>query len=406
MAIVGTRGTASRAEIALSARGPHVFFVFAALFGAFVLAEWVVTVRLGWVNAVPPVMWHAHEMVYGFAAAGLAGIISAWVPEWSGARRCEPARLYLLVGIWLLGRVVMALSALLPAWLVTVVDLSFLPVLAALVITPHLAIRPERNLPLLALVALLWLGNLAMHAETFGGTYALAERGARIGIDAYLLMIAIVGGNAIPVATNGLFADRGLRLKIRSMPILDGLAIATVLVYLISDGLTGTSHATSTAALAAGVFNAVRLVRWHGYRSLRAPAVAILHLGYLWLVVGLLLEAAVPVTNGVADMAAIHALTAGAIGTLLLAAIAHESMVHGGSSARAERPVFAAYGLVSIAVIFRIAALFVPDAFVNLIIISGALWSLGFFCLLASYVMPSLAGSGGHRSRDQHRTSL
>src|SRR5215469_13813762 len=201
MTTIGTRATVSRAEIALADRGPHVFFVFAALFGSLVLAEWVVTVRLDWADAVPPVMWHAHELVYGFATAGLAGVICAWVPRWSGAQRVDAARVYLLIGVWLLGRAVAAVSALLPAWLVATVDLSFLPALAALVVIPHITSRPKRNLPLLALIILLWVGDLAMQTETFGGTFALAERGARIGIDAYVLLIAFLAGHAIPDAT-------------------------------------------------------------------------------------------------------------------------------------------------------------------------------------------------------------
>jgi uncharacterized protein involved in response to NO len=174
---------------------------------------------------------------------------------------------------------------------------------------------------------------------------------------------------------------------------------------VVSDGIAGMGHATSVAALVAAVLNGARLLRWHGLRTVTAPAVAILHLGYLWLVVGLLLEAAVLVTNGVADMAAIHALT-GAIGVMLLAAMAHESVVHSGGSALAEKSVFAAYGLVSVAVVLRIAALFVPGGFVNLIIASGSAWSLGFLCLLASYVAPSLAFSSSRRSPARHRKAI
>ena len=402
MTTIGTLATVSRAEAALADRGPHVFFVLAALFGALVLAEWVVTVRWDWVDAVPPVMWHAHELVYGFATAGMAGVICAWVPRWSGAQRVDAARVYLLIGVWLLGRAVAAVSALLPAWLVAAVDLIFLPALAALVVIPHLTARPKRNLPLLALIVLLWVGNLAMQTEIVGGTFTLAERGARIGIDAYLLLIAFLAGHAIPDVTNRLFAERGLPLNVRPLPFLDGLAITALVVYLVSDGIAGMSHATSAAALGAGIINGMRLLRWHGLRTVTAPAVAVLHLGYLWLVIGLLLEAAVPVTNGIADMAAIHALT-GAIGVMLLAAMAHESVVHSGGSALAEKSVFVAYGLVSVAVILRVAALFVPGGFVSLIIASGAAWSLGFLCVLASYVAPSLAFSSSRRSSGRHR---
>jgi len=402
MSIARTHAPASRAEIALAARGPHVFFVSAALFGALVLAEWVVATHLGWADGVPPVMWHAHELVYGFAAAALAGVVSAWVPDWSGTPRARTTRIYALAGIWFLGRIAAAVSALLPPWLVAAIDLSFFPTLAALIVIPCLAARPKKNLPLLALIMVLCLGNFAMHAEAFGGTFTLAERGARIGVDAYLLLIAVVCGNAIPDATNRFFTDRGTPLQIRPMPILNGFAIAALLVYLLSDGVWGMSRPTSAAALAAGVLNFMRLLRWQGYRTLGTPAVAILHLGYLWLVVGLLLEAAVPITNGVADMAAIHALT-GAVGTLVLAAVAHENMVHSGNSVRAERPLLAAYALVLIAIVLRIAALFVPGAFVNLIIASGAVWSPGYFCLVGSYVTASLGFSDAGRSPREHR---
>jgi uncharacterized protein involved in response to NO len=386
----------SPVEAELAAEGPHLFFVLGALFGALVLVEWVVFVRFGWTGAVPPVMWHAHEMVYGFAAVGFAGILSAWVPGWSGAPQIRRTRLVLLAGIWLLGRAAMAVSGLLPAWLAAVIDLSFFPALAALVLLPHLAARPERNLPLLGLVVLFWFGNLAMHAEAFGGTFAIAERGARVGIDAYLLLIAIVCGHAVPDATNRFLVGRGSRPVPRRMPVLDSLAVAGLLIYLIGDSVTGMSHSTSAAALAAGGLNAIRLCCWRGYRVLNAPSLLILHLGYLWMVIGLLLEAAVPLTDGVADMAAIHSLTAGAIGTMLLAAIAHESMIHRGGGPHAGPVVLAACGLVSVAAFLRVAALFVPGAFVTLVISSGAIWSLGFFCLAAGYVIPGVAALG-HR---------
>jgi len=384
----------SPSETALARRGSHIFFVLAALYGALILVEWIVASRLHWTSAVPPTMWHAHEMVYGFAAAGLAGVVGAWVPDWSGETPSTDARLAFLAGIWILGRVAMAATGLLPSWLVATVDLSFLPALALLVLAPHIAARPARNLPLLALIAALCLGNAAMHAEGFGGTFAVAERGARIGIDCYLLLIVTIGGRAIPDTTNRFLQARGLRVSARSMPLIDGLAIAAMLLYLVSDSITGMSHLTSLAALVAAIVNGVRLWFWQGYRVLHAPSLAILHLGYLWMVLGLALEAVVPITSGVADMAAIHLLSAGAIGTMLLAAISHESLAHGRHGTVAGPVMIAAYALVSLAVILRVAALFVPGGFVDLIIASGAVWALGFLCLLVTYLQVSWKAAG------------
>lgn len=384
-----TDGVISPSETALAARGPHLFFVLAALYGALILVEWVVASRFNWANAVPPTMWHAHEMVYGFAAAGLAGVLGAWMPRWSGAVAPTYVRLFLLAGLWVLGRFAMAAYGLLPSLLVAIVDLSFLAAFALFFTVPHVAARPDRNLPLLAVLAALFLGNAAMHSEAFGATFASAERGAQIGIDCYLLLIATIGGLAIPDATNRFFKAQGSAATARSIPLIDGLAIAAILLYLLSDSITGVSQSTSAAALAAAIINGVRLWFWGGYRVLRVPSLAILHLGYVWMVLGLALEAAVPITSGVADMAAIHVLAAGAIGTMLLAAISHESLAHSRHGSMAGPVMIAAYVLVSLAVLLRISALFIPGAFVHLIIISGAAWALGFLCAAATYLTKS-----------------
>lgn len=391
----------SPSETALAGRGPHIFFVLAALYGALILVEWVVAVRMQWTNAVPPTMWHAHEMVYGFGAAGVAGVLAAWMPRWSGAASPTHIRLVLLATIWVLGRIAMAVSGLLPSLLVAVVDLSFLAAFALFLTVPHVAARPERNLPLLAVLAVLFLGNAMMHSEAFGATFASAERGARIGIDCYLLLIAVIGGGAITDATDRYLRSQGSRATARSMPLIDGLAIAALLLYALSDSIAGISYSTSAAALLAAILNGTRLWFWHGYRVRGAASVSILHLGYLWMVVGLAFEAAVPITNSVADMAAIHVLSAGAIGTTLVAAISHESLAHSRHGSMPGLMMIAAYGLVSFAVVFRIAALFIPGGFVELIIVSGAVWALGFVLLLGTYLPPR----GGRQALREAQTS-
>jgi uncharacterized protein involved in response to NO len=325
-------------------------------------------------------MWHAHEMVYGFAAAGMAGVLAALVPAWSGAVPTPEKRLAFLAVLWVLGRVAMVAGGALPHWLVAVIDLSFLPAFAIAVIAPHVAARPARNLTLLLLVAVSWAGDVAMHAEAFGSTFALAECGARIGVDVYLVLIAVIGGCTIPDATNRFHPHPSAR----SIALLDRLAIAAVVLYLVCDASIGMSSTTSCIAFVAALLNGARLWLWRGHRVINAPSLLMLHLGYLWMVMGLLLEAAVPMTGAIADMAAIHVLTAGAIGTTLLAVISRESLVHGGRGLTAHWVTLSAYVLVSLAVVLRIAALFVPGAFVDLVITSGVIWAVGFMFLLTS----------------------
>jgi uncharacterized protein involved in response to NO len=375
-----------------SEHGPRLFFLLAILYGAAVLVLWVVLFRLQLPQAVSPVLWHAHEMLYGVAAAAMVGLLLGLVPRWSNAAPVGTAGLALLAVVWLLGRVAMALIGTIPPWPAAIVDLAFLPVFAGIVIVPLLTARPGRNLLMLGLCAILWAGDLTMHAGWLGWTYETAERGARIGMDAYLLLIAVLGGYAVPELTNRALQAQGVRATARSFPLLDGLAILSLALYLLSDAMSGTSAATRWIALAAAVLNGARLLLWQGVHIRHAPMLWSLHLGYFWLVVGLLIEAAALIGGPVVHMAAVHVLTAGAIGTMVIAVVARAGVAHKGPLLAAHPMVIAAYALVSLAAILRITALFVPDQFVNLVIASGSVWTLGFFVFLIACVSTTVFG--------------
>jgi uncharacterized protein involved in response to NO len=381
-------------EAALGGSGPQAFFLLAALDGALVLVLWAFVFRLQPTEVVPPIMWHAHEMIYGFAAASAAGLLIAQVPSWSGTPHISGTRITGLAVIWLLGRLAMVGSAVLPGWLVAVVDLAFLPAFAGFVIVPLVTTRIERNLPLLVIFAVLTIGNALMQAEFVGWSFEVAERGARIGMDVYLLLIAVIGGYRIPVLTNHVLQASASSATAQSFPALDRIVIAAMALYLVSDAILGRGAVTSAVALAAAVFNAVRLWFWCGHHVLHAPIAWGLHLGYIWLIVGLLLEAAA-VFSGIAHMAAIHVLSAGAIGTISVALIARAGLAHHGRSPVAGPVMAAAYGMVSLAAILRVAALFVPGAFFGLIIASGAVWTFAFAVFLAGY-LPTLLPRRSH----------
>jgi uncharacterized protein involved in response to NO len=372
-------------EAALAGRGPQAFFLLAALYGALVLVLWVVVFRLQPGEVVPPIMWHAHETIYGFATATAAGLLIALVPSWSEAPPISQGRIIALAAIWLFGRLVMVGSAVLPAWLVVVVDLAFLPTFTGLVIAPLLTARIERNLPLLMMFGALTFGNALMLFELVGGSFEIAEHGARIGMDVYLLLIAVIGGYRIPALTNHAMQVSASTAAAQSFAALDLLAVATMALYLASDAVLGPGMATSAIALSAAAVNAVRLWFWCGHHVLHAPIAWGLHLGYVWLIIGLVIEAAA-VFGGIADMAAIHVLSAGAIGTISVALIARAGLAHHGRAPVAGPVMVVAYGLVSLGAVLRVAALFVPGAFIALVIASGVVWTFAFAVFLAGYL--------------------
>jgi uncharacterized protein involved in response to NO len=373
-------------RFALFEYGFRIFFLLAPLYGAVAIAIWV-PVYLGWIAlpaSVEPVWLHAHEMIWGFAEAGLAGFFLTAVPSWTGAPARHGAPLIALAAIWLLGRVAMATIGLVPPAIAALIDLAFLPALALAVIGPLLAAGRARNLMLLVPLALFWAGDVAMQAEFLGLTANTAAAGARAGIDVLLLLITVIGGRIVPTFTANALNALGLAPP-RSFAMLDRLAIGAMALFLLSEAASAPDVAIGLIALAAAILNGARLALWGGGRTLFSPILWVMHLGYLWLVVGLLLKAAAFLTETIAETAALHALTIGAIGTMLFAVMSRAGLGHTGRPLRAHPLTVLAYVLISAAAFLRILATFVPDEMPPLLISAGIAWTVACLAFLVVY---------------------
>ena len=371
--------------------GYRPFFLLAALHGAVLVPVWVAAV-LGWLTlpVEMEVSWHAHQMVYGFAAAGLAGFMLTAVPNWTGAPPLRGAPLAALALLWLVGRLAMTLTTVFPPRVAAGIDLAFIPALALGVIGPLLAARKARNLMLLVPLSVFWIGDWMMQAQFTGIGEDTAGTGSRIGIDVMLLMITVIGGRIIPTFTTNALRASGSSAAAVSVPLVDRSAIAAMALLIVVEAVTEMSVLTGVIALTAAVLNAIRLSGWRGERTLRLPILWILHLGYLWLIVGLALK-------GVA--AALHALTIGAIGTMLLAVMSRAALGHTGRPLKAHAPTVGAYVLISVAAVLRVAAALIPAAYMDLLMASGIAWTVGFALFLWIYapilVMPRTDGESG-----------
>jgi len=361
---------------------------------------WVAAV-FGWL-ALPvemEVSWHAHEMVYGFAAAGLAGFTLTAVPNWTGAPPLRGTPLAGLALLWLVGRVAMTLPAVFPPQVGAGIDLVFIPALVLGIIGPLVAARKAHNLILLIPLAVFWIGDWMMQAQFTGIGEDTAGPGSRIGIDVMLLMITVIGGRIIPTFTTNALHAPGSSVGAINVSLVDRSAIAAMALLIIVEAVTEMSVMTGVVALVAAVLNAIRLAGWRGAATLRSPILWILHLGYLWLIVGLALKAAAALSDMVPDSAALHALTIGAIGTMLLAVMSRAALGHTGRPLNAHALTVGAYVLISVAAVLRVAAALIPTAYMDLLIASGITWPVGFALFLCVYapilVMPRPDGKFG-----------
>lgn len=373
-------------RIAIFDAGFRIFFLLAPLYGALAIALWVPTF-LGLIApplTVAPTLLHAHEMIFGFAAAALAGFFLTAVPNWTGVPPLSGARLIALAGVWLLGRGGMAAVAAVPAWLAACLDLMFMPALALAVFRPLLHAKKPHNLMLLVPLALFWGADAMMQSDFIGWTDRLAARGARAGIDILLVLITLIGGRIIPTFTANALRAAGASATPSTSPAVDYSAIGAMVLLLAVETATGLSHMTGVVALLAALFNGLRLAWWCGGRTLNSPILWVLHLGYLWLVVGLALKG-LAAFGRVPETAALHALALGAVGTMIFAVMSRAGLGHTGRPPKAHCATALAYGLVSLAAILRVIAAVSPEGFEALLWASGAAWIAAALLFVAVY---------------------
>src|SRR6516165_10139644 len=266
----------------------------------------------------PPV-WHAHEMVFGYAAATVAGFLLTAIPNWTGRMPLQGGALATLVVLWPMGRLGVLFSDEIGAPAPAVFDLSFPAVFLAVVTREILAGKNWRNLPMLGALSLLLLGNLLVHLDALD-LADTGELGNRIGVATLLMLISLVGGRIIPSFTrNWLTKNRpGVSPPLPESRV-DHAVLGVSALALVSWAVAPDAVVTAWGTIIAGSAISLRMSRWQGHKTVREPLLLILHVGYGWLAAGLLLFGLDEFLDLLPTTAVLHALTVGAIGTMTLA---------------------------------------------------------------------------------------
>ena len=345
--------------------GFRPFFLLASAWAALAVPVWLAAYVHGYTlrGPLPALFWHGHEMVFGFGFAAVAGFLLTAIPNWTGRLPVRGTALAALVSLWLTGRIAMLVPE------VALLDLAFGAALIIVVARELVAGRNWRNLPMLLALALLFAGNLLFHL----GIYT----GLRLGIATLCMLIALVGGRIVPSFTRNWLAKARL-----APPAPEGRLdrIALVVTLLALAAWVADAWFSSWLLLGAGVALAARLSRWRGLSTVREPLLFILHVGYGWLALGLIL-----LGLEAGSAAALHALTVGAIGTMTLAVMTRASLGHTGRTLVADRPTVAIYLLITLAALLRVAGPFAGAHAVLVTSLAGLAWSAAFATFALHY---------------------
>jgi uncharacterized protein involved in response to NO len=371
--------------------GFRPFFLLGAVYAGLTILAWLPLFNgeLTLSTAFGPIDWHVHEMLYGYLPAVVTGFLLTAIPNWTGRLPIQGMPLLTLVAVWLAGRVAVTFSAEIGWLLAAILDVSFLILVIAATAREIVAGKNWRNLRVIAMVTLLLAGNIAFHLEAhFNGS---AEYGARIGIAAIVLLLAVIGGRIIPSFTrNWLARENPGRLPApfaRFDVAVIGLSAATLALWIAQPA----GKITAAALVVTGALHIVRLARWAGDRTWRDRLVLILHVGYAFVPFGFLLAGAAAIDLVPADTGT-HAWTVGAAGTLTLAVMTRASLGHTGNALNASAVTQAIYAVVVIAALARICSSLEPAWSELLLHVSAFAWVAAFFGFAASYG-PLLVGA-------------
>ena len=360
------------------------FFLLGALLAALAVPYWLALMAtdLPWAGVLEPMRWHVHEMLFGYLAAVLAGFLFTAIPNWTGRLPLRGPALMFLVVIWLAGRVAMLVSV--PPLVALAVDAAFLVVIAGLAWREVLAGRNWRNTPICLLVSLLAVANILFQLDE------TAMVGQRLGLSVAALLIALVGGRVTPSFTRNWLAGRGET----SLPVpfegYDKVCVAALVLTMALWTSGAFSSVTGWCLLATACLHGWRLIRWKGIATLREPLVTALHLGCLWLVLALgLMGYAILWPHMPGASAALHALSAGAVGTMTLAVMTRASLGHSGRALKADIMTLGIYVTVTLGALVRIIG---PELAVDYTLVLGVaafFWS-GAFALFVLWYGPML----------------
>jgi uncharacterized protein involved in response to NO len=373
--------------------GFRPFYLLASVFAALSILLWALqfTGLLPAPYLVGP-LWHAHEMLFGFTLAVVVGFLFTAGRNWTNQPTPTGAKLAALALLWVAARVLVLTRY---GWASALANAAF-PLAAAVALAiPFHAAGNRRNYFFVALLVLLSLATLAIHLNQLGVLALPAWAGIQIALDVVLFILSVMGGRVIPMFTNNGVPGADAKRH----PLVEKAALGSVLALLAADGLRAPAWLLASIAAVAALAHLARWVLWQPWTTLRTPLVWVLHLAYAWIPAHLALRA-FAAAGWIASSAAVHALTVGAVGGLVIGMMTRTARGHTGRPLRASRGDVASYVLVALAAFVRVLVpLAVPAWTLHAVLVSALLWSAGFALYAVSYwpvlTRPRLDGRPG-----------
>ena len=386
----------NKGTFSLFALGFRPFFLLAAISAPTLITLWLLKL-FGMVtlsNYYSSTGWHAHEMLFGYTVAVIAGFLLTAAGNWTGIKMITGWRLALLSVVFIFGRIAPFIPEL-PYWLIVSIDLSFIPLVALLIAIPVIKVKQWSNIIFVPVLLAMAAANLTVHLSTLNIIDTSIATGSRVMLYLVVFLIVVMGGRVIPF-----FTERGVNgVGTKKWKWVEYSAPVSIILLVVADVILANNILIGYAALFAFVVHTIRLYGWYSNKIWQNPLVWILQVAYAWFIVGFALKG-LTLLNSTAVIFSYHAFTVGGIGIMTLGMMARVSLGHTGREMKLNSWMVLAFILINVAVVFRvILPIFLHDHYLQLIQVAGWLWVVSFIIYLLVYapmwIRPRVDGRPG-----------
>ena len=367
--------------------GFRPFFLLGGLFAFAALAIWILVLN-GAVNISPlngMFWWHSHEMLFGFVPAIIAGFLLTAVQTWTNVPSVKSTKLLVLVVLWLSARILLLVNFGLPFWAAMAVDLAFLPLVGIFLAIPLIKVGQQRNMIFLPLLFLMAVANAFTYLPQLGLAESYNTQGLHGMVMLVTLLVALLGGRVIPMFTaNGTQTPKVLPIK--WLEITSLLSLFIIFVGLIA-GLSTYSMLLGLMCAISALLHLYRILRWRPWVTLKVPLVWSLHFAMLFIPIGLFMMSLHFLLDIISFSAALHSLTVGVIGGMILAMMSRVSLGHTGRPLTSSPLItFAFVSVLAAALLRSVFVAVFPANVIQLWLVSGIFWCVAFALFVWVYL--------------------
>ncbi|OBT12086.1 heme-Cu protein NnrS [Vibrio sp. UCD-FRSSP16_10] len=362
------------------------FFLCASIFSIAALVGWAAfwngSVSLNVYGGV--MWWHMHEMLFGFAATVVVGFLLTAVQNWTGVRSINGGWLMLMLVVWLIARIVMFLPDLFNQWFIAAIDLLFLIIALVSLASNVISVKLWRNFLFVPILFFMILANGVMHYSVLFQKPLLMMQASTTMVLLITLIMCIMGGRVFPMFT----ANGTQTPKTEPILWLENLSISSAIlaVALNFQLFPVPPQVVAGVFILSGLANAYRAIRWKVWVAYKTPLVWTLHVSYWAVALGLILFGMSLVSPTVTQSQAVHSLTVGGMGVMILSMISRVSLGHTGRVIVIGKVMTAALVAIIFAFLVRVFGGYFVDNIISIITLSSVLWVFAYSCFVVLYL--------------------